>query len=95
MKRAKESGYTPCACRDCMETAISDDMSKPDMCHECQDAGCEPDSECQVEPDYDVDERERELARDADQYDRELESERLAASHDTDEHEFNPHRPYD
>ena len=52
MKRPKESGYTPCACRDCMETAISDDMRKPEMCHECQDAGCEHDSECQGEHSY-------------------------------------------
>jgi len=36
------SGYTTCACRDCFETAISDDMSKPDLCWECKAAGCEP-----------------------------------------------------
>lgn len=41
------SGYTPCACRDCMELAISDDTAKPDMCHDCKLAGCEG-GECQA-----------------------------------------------
>lgn len=41
------SGYTSCACRDCFEIAISDD-EKPAFCHACEEAGCEPDSECQA-----------------------------------------------
>jgi hypothetical protein len=44
------SGYTHCACRDCMETVMSDDMAHPDLCSDCEEAGCEPDSECCVEP---------------------------------------------
>lgn len=46
------SGYTPCACRDCMETAISDDWAVPALCWECEEAGCDADgeSECCVEP---------------------------------------------
>lgn len=54
------SGYTSCACRDCMEVAISNDDSKPAYCHACVAAGC-PDyqgqegmsQECQCEPDED------------------------------------------
>lgn len=49
------SGYTGCACRDCMETVVSNDMARPDYCDDCSDAGC-PDSlsgECQVELDLD------------------------------------------
>ena len=38
--KLKQSGYTPCACRDCFETAVSDNMAKPDFCHECVSAGC-------------------------------------------------------
>jgi hypothetical protein len=34
------SGYTPCACRDCMDVTISDDTSQPDLCGECSEAGC-------------------------------------------------------
>ena len=41
------SGYTHCACRDCFETTVSNDMASPDLCHDCEDAGCEPDEECQ------------------------------------------------
>ena len=39
------TGYTHCACRDCMEIAIG----KPGkaFCHDCEEAGCEHDSECQ------------------------------------------------
>lgn len=40
-----ESSYRPCACRDCFETAIGEPGA---MCHECEEAGCEPDSECQA-----------------------------------------------
>lgn len=50
-----ESGYTHCACRDCFETVVSDDMRHPDMCDECEESGCEPDSECQRSDAYGVD----------------------------------------
>lgn len=36
------SGYTPCACRDCMDVTVSADTSAPDLCEACRDAGCEP-----------------------------------------------------
>jgi hypothetical protein len=32
-----ESGYRPCACRDCFEIAIGEPGA---YCHECDDAGC-------------------------------------------------------
>lgn len=35
-----QSGYTPCACRDCMDTTVSSDMTSPELCPECADAGC-------------------------------------------------------
>jgi hypothetical protein len=52
------SDYVPCACRDCMETAISSD-DEPAFCHGCEEAGC-PDyqgqpgmsQECQREDAY-------------------------------------------
>ena len=33
------SGYVPCACRDCMDVAISSD-DRPALCLLCKDAGC-------------------------------------------------------
>jgi hypothetical protein len=33
-----KSGYTPCACRDCMETAIG--IPGEAFCHECEETGC-------------------------------------------------------
>lgn len=57
-----ESGYTPCACRDCFDIAISNDIRNHELCSECADAGCEPfDGEC-CRDDYgvnDEDEDER------------------------------------
>ena len=41
------SWYTHCKCRDCFEIAVSDDQNNPDFCHECREAGCEADQECQ------------------------------------------------
>ena len=42
-------GYVPCACRDCCEIAIG----KPGaLCHECDDAGCAPERECQAADAY-------------------------------------------
>ena len=34
------SGYTHCACRDCFEIVVSNDMANPDFCDECIEAGC-------------------------------------------------------
>lgn len=45
------SGYTPCACRDCTGTAIATATEHPDFCNDCEEAGCERDSECSQEPD--------------------------------------------
>lgn len=42
------SGYCDCSCRDCFEIAIADDTKTGAMCHACEEAGCEPDSECQA-----------------------------------------------
>ena len=36
-----QSGYAPCACRDCMDTTVSSDITQPELCSECADAGCE------------------------------------------------------
>lgn len=38
---APQSGYTSCACRDCMDVTASSDTSKPELCEECTEAGCE------------------------------------------------------
>lgn len=42
------SGYTDCACRDCFETVVSDDMAHPDLCDACEEAGCDGEGECQA-----------------------------------------------
>ena len=34
------SGYTHCACRDCMDTVMSSDTSKRELCEACKEAGC-------------------------------------------------------
>ncbi len=34
------SSYTPCACRDCFDITVSGDT--PQMCAECEEAGCLP-----------------------------------------------------
>lgn len=36
-----QSGYTHCACRDCMDTTMSSDIARPELCTECADAECE------------------------------------------------------
>lgn len=48
------SGSSCCACRDCCEIAISDDENEPDLCLECEQAGCsvEGDAECLAEHAY-------------------------------------------
>jgi len=58
-----QSGYTACACRDCMDTTVSSDVTKPELCLPCKGAGCEihvgpeptiwhPGVECQREDAY-------------------------------------------
>lgn len=39
---APQGGYTNCACRDCMDTAVSGDVSEPELCGECKRAECVP-----------------------------------------------------
>jgi hypothetical protein len=43
------SGYTYCTCRDCFDTAISNNTNSPNgLCFDCEEARCEPkDGECQ------------------------------------------------
>lgn len=36
-----QSGYTPCACRDCMDITVSSNTAQPELCSECKDEGCE------------------------------------------------------
>jgi hypothetical protein len=36
------SGYTPCACRDCMDIAITAAEGGWTLCWECLEAGCTP-----------------------------------------------------
>jgi hypothetical protein len=50
-----DSGYRPCACRDCMEIAIGEAGA---LCHHCEDAGCDPNRECQAVTAYGGDEPE-------------------------------------
>lgn len=49
------SGYTYCACRDCFEIVVSNDMARPDYCDECE-GNCGPEhslsEECQAEGAY-------------------------------------------
>ena len=50
----QNSGYHDCPCPTCFEIAIGcDDADNPDMCSECDEAGCDGDNECSVEPDLD------------------------------------------
>jgi len=35
-----QSGYTLCACRDCMDAVMSSDVENPELCEECENAGC-------------------------------------------------------
>lgn len=37
-----QSGYTPCACRDCMDTTVSSDVTRFELCSGCKGAGCSP-----------------------------------------------------
>ena len=38
----RASGRTWCACRDCMDLTPVSDMTKPELCELCSEAGCEP-----------------------------------------------------
>lgn len=49
------SGYTPCACRDCFEIAISNEVSSPDLCHACEEADCQEGEECEAPGAYGCD----------------------------------------
>jgi hypothetical protein len=37
-----QSGYTPCACRDCMDTCVTASQGGWTLCWECLEAGCTP-----------------------------------------------------
>ena len=45
------SGYTQCACRDCFDVAVSSDDSKPELCSDCEEAGCSADGDCECSRD--------------------------------------------
>jgi len=43
------SGYTACACPDCMAIAVAGDDEQRSLCRACEEAGCSPDDgECQA-----------------------------------------------
>ena len=44
-----DTGYRPCACRDCMEIAIGDEGA---FCLSCEAAGCSGDGECDAPEAY-------------------------------------------
>lgn len=52
------SGYHDCPCRDCFEISIGGlfnedrsecDDTQPGLCHDCEDAGCDPTGESDCE----------------------------------------------
>lgn len=52
-----QSGYVPCACRDCFDIAIADNQADGALCHECEEAGCgHNDGECKRSDAYGADE---------------------------------------
>jgi hypothetical protein len=56
-----QSGYTACACRDCMDVSISNRIDTPELCLLCKGAGCEPNNgECQRDDAYGATEAEPE-----------------------------------
>jgi hypothetical protein len=59
MSRKVISGYVFCACRDCMELAITS-HGEPVLCHECNTSGCiaGAEQECQAPGAYGGDEIE-------------------------------------
>jgi hypothetical protein len=51
------SGYHDCPCPTCFEIAIGcDEDDNPDLCNECESAGCDGESECSAEPEIEEDE---------------------------------------
>lgn len=50
------SGYTYCGCPGCFNEVVSDDMDHPDLCDECEEAGCDGEGDCEVcdDRDYEV-----------------------------------------
>lgn len=40
--RKAQSGYVNCACRDCMEIAVANDVRRGALCRECEEHGCAP-----------------------------------------------------
>ena len=59
MTNTGKSGFTACACRDCFDIAVSNDIAKPDLCGDCEEAGCEKNNgECQRVDAYGCDEAE-------------------------------------
>lgn len=53
-----ESGYSPCACRDCFDVAVSNDIANPDLCGLCADAGCDEEGESACERDHEEEDAE-------------------------------------
>ena len=47
-KPMPQSGYTSCACPGCFEIAVSDDVTSPDLCNQCEDT-CDGESSCEKE----------------------------------------------
>lgn len=42
-------GYCSCSCPDCFEIAIEGDEDEEiTLCHECEEAGCDGESECEA-----------------------------------------------
>ena len=48
------SGYINCQCRDCFDIAIANE-NETALCNDCEEAGCQPDQECERHDAYDVD----------------------------------------
>ncbi len=55
------SGYTDCGCRDCFDVTVSADMRRPELCSDCEEAGCEVgEGECRRDDAYGVDDELKE-----------------------------------
>lgn len=57
LTKISESGYTPCACRDCFDIAISANVRRPELCTLCALLGCDAtgQSDCERPDAYGVD----------------------------------------
>jgi hypothetical protein len=49
------SGYRDCSCPECFEIAIGEYDALGVLCRLCEEAGCDGEDACRVEPDEDVD----------------------------------------